>query len=412
MPATRYGVSPWVHAFPSSKRPNFPVYKGAAAWPVVIVGGGMAGVMSAYACAVSGMKVVLLEADRLGSGGSGRASGIFRSEAVPSFRDLEAHAGRRAARAHFDLTRRAALELVSTVRRLGIRADVESRDAVRLVPPGWTAKGLQKEIEARRGADIQASWQSAAVMARGVAVESAGGGKLPAWGQCDPYRLVLGFAAAAVKRGAEVFERTAVGKITFDRKVATVITAQGKITASKVLVCTGEPTGLVKALRRHFRFEEQGVVLTDPMPAPVRKQVGPRSSIVCDVEIPPHAVRWTSDHRAMVTGADQPRTPERGREKVDIQRTGQLMYELTRLYPAISGIQPAFGWSLPQAASADGALCAGPHRNFPHQLFALSTAHDPARAFLASRILLRHLVGENTSEDEHFGFARNLEARD
>lgn len=372
----------------------------------------MAGVMSAYACAAAGIEVVLLEADRLGSGGSGRASGVFRSEAVPSFRDLEAHAGRRAARAHFDLTRRAALDLVSTVRRLGIRADIESRDAVRLVPPGWTAKGLQKEIEARKGAAVQASWQSAASVTTAVAVESAGGGKLPAWGHCDPYRLVLGFAAAAVKRGAAIFERTAVRKIAFDRKVATVVTAGGTIATEKVFVCTGEPTDLVKALKRHFRFEEQGVVLTDQLPAPIRKQVGPRTSIVCDVEIPPHAIRWTNDHRALVAGADSPRTPERGRDKVDIQRTGRLMYELTRLYPAISGIQPAYGWSLPQAASADGALCAGPHRNFPHQLFALSTAHDPARAFLASRILLRHLMGENTSEDEHFGFARNLEARD
>lgn len=378
----------------------------------MIVGGGLAGAMSAYACAAAGIKTILLEADRLGSGGSGRATGIFRAEATPSFRDLEAHAGRRAARAHFDLTRRAALDLATTVRRLGIRADLEARDAVRLVPPGWTAKGLQKEVEARKGAGVPASWQSAAAVMKALSAESSGGARLPAWGQCDPYRLVLGFAAAAVKRGAAIFERTVVRKIAFDRKVATVVTPGGKITANKVFVCTGEPTSLHKALQRHFKAEEQGVVLTDQLPAPIRKQVGPRTSIVCDVEIPPHAIRWTDDHRALVTGADGPRTPERGRDKVDIQRTGRLMYELTRLYPAISGIQPAYGWSLPQAASADGALCAGPHRNFPHQLFALSTAHDPARAFLASRILLRHFLGENTSEDEHFGFARNLEARD
>lgn len=404
-------MSPWVHAFPASKRPRFPAFKGDTDLPVVIVGGGMAGVMSAYACAAAGMKVLLLEADRLGSGGSGRASGIFRSEAVPSFKELETHAGRRAARAHFDLTRRAALDLVSTAKRLGIRADIETRDAVRVVPRGWTAKDLQKEVQARKGAAIPASWQSIAAVEEAVAVESAGGAKLPAWGQCDPYRLVLGFAAAAARRGAAIFEQTAVRRITFDRKVATVVTAAGKITAGKVLVCTGEPNDLTKALVRHFRFEEQGVVLTAPLPAPVRKEVGPRASIVCDVETPPHAIRWTDGHSAMVTGADQPRTSERGRAKVDIQRTGQLMYELTRLYPAISGIHPAFGWSLPQAWSADGALCAGPHRNFPHQLFAFSTAHDPARAFLASRILLRHLTGENTSEDEHFGFARNLEVR-
>jgi hypothetical protein len=84
------------------------------------------------------------------------------------------------------------------------------------------------------------------------------------------------------------------------------------------------------------------------------------------------------------------------------------MYELSRLYPDISGVMPAYGWSLPLAHSGDGGLYVGPHRNFPHQLFAFGTAHDPARAFLASRILLRHVQGSTTSEDEHFGFARTL----
>jgi hypothetical protein len=71
-------------------------------------------------------------------------------------------------------------------------------------------------------------------------------------------------------------------------------------------------------------------------------------------------------------------------------------------------VPPAFGWSLPLAQASDGGLYAGLHRNFPHQLFAFGTAHDPARAFLASRILLRHVMGEATAADEPFGFARVL----
>jgi hypothetical protein len=84
------------------------------------------------------------------------------------------------------------------------------------------------------------------------------------------------------------------------------------------------------------------------------------------------------------------------------------MYELTRLYPDISGVMPAHGWSLPVAQSIDGGLFVGPHRNFPHQLFAFGTEHDPARAFLASRILLRYVQGTTAKDDEHFGFARVL----
>ena len=113
----------------------------------------------------------------------------------------------------------------------------------------------------------------------------------------------------------------------------------------------------------------------------MRKALGSRATIVIDVETPPHVIRWTPDHRVLVAGADGPRPPARQREKFHVQRTGQLMYELSRLYPDISGVMPAFGWSMPLAHSSDGGLYAGSHRNFPHQLFALGTAHDPARAF-------------------------------
>jgi glycine/D-amino acid oxidase-like deaminating enzyme len=300
------------------------------------------------------------------------------------------------------------LDLAAAVRRLGIKADLELLDVWRIAPAGWPTRALQKEGDDRRGAELGATWHKPAAVEKAVGVESAGGVRLPGWGQSDPYRLVLGFAKAAVDRGARIFERSAVKKVAFDRKVATVVTEAGRITAARVVHCTGEPTDLVKALKRHFRFEERSLALTAELPAPVRKALGPRASVVTDIDAPPHVIRWTVDNRVLVSGADGPRPPARQREKFHVQRTGQLMYELSRLYPAISGVQPAFGWSMPLAHSNDGGLYAGPHRNFPHQLFALGTAHDPARAFLASRILLRHVTGESTTDDEHFGFARSL----
>ena len=84
--------------------------------------------------------------------------------------------------------------------------------------------------------------------------------------------------------------------------------------------------------------------------------------------------------------------------KVIVQRTGQLMYELSRFYPPISGIAPIYGWDQPLAATPDAVMYAGPHRNYPRHLFAWATRHDPAQAFLASRILLRHYLGQTGRE--------------
>ena len=83
------------------------------------------------------------------------------------------------------------------------------------------------------------------------------------------------------------------------------------------------------------------------------------------------------------------------------------MYELSLLYPDISGVPPDYGWDAAVAATADGVMYAGPHRNYPHHLFALGVGHSgPAAAFLAAQILLRHDTGNPGSGDEAFGFNR------
>src|SRR4051812_32288499 len=101
VPSTRYGISPWLDAVRLNKRREFPAFRVVITHPVVIVGGGMSGAVAAYACASAGMKVMLLAANRVGLGGSGRATGLFSGEATESYRELEARAGRRAARAMF-----------------------------------------------------------------------------------------------------------------------------------------------------------------------------------------------------------------------------------------------------------------------------------------------------------------------
>jgi glycine/D-amino acid oxidase-like deaminating enzyme len=408
VPRIRYGVPPWFEAVPSTKKPQYPAYRGDTTSPVVIIGGGITGCMTAYACAAAGLKVVLLEADRVGQGGSGRASGVFASEATASFRDLEKKAGRRLARAAFEASRRAAKDLAATVKRLDINAGLELGDALRVVPFAASDKDAKREAAERVEAGLDASWVKPAALARRTTIGAAGAIRLQDWGAANPARLLLGFASAAIKRGATFYENSRVSRITFDRKQARVVLANGSIITPAVIVCTGEPTDLFRALKRHLRFEERYVVMTEPLPAAVRTQIGDRSSIITDLDAPPHHLWWTDDDRAVFSGADQKRTPPRQREKVLVQRTGQLMYELSRLYPAISGTMPSHGWDLPLAHTADDALYAGPHRNFPHQYFAFGTLHDPARAFLASRVVLRHVLGETNKDDETFAFARNL----
>src|SRR5262249_39293119 len=159
-----------------------------------------------------------------------------------------------------------------------------------------------------------------------------------------PYQAALGLAHAATKKNARLFEATRVKKVKFTRKDAEVFTDDARIRTRRVIVATGSPTMEYRQLRRHLKRRESYLVLTEPMPAAMRKAVGPRDASIANTQQPHHRIRWTSDDRILVTGADQDELPAKKRPAALIQRTGQLMYELSTMYPAISGIQPEYGW--------------------------------------------------------------------
>jgi glycine/D-amino acid oxidase-like deaminating enzyme len=147
--------------------------------------------------------------------------------------------------------------------------------------------------------------------------------------------------------------------------------------------------------------------LNDFVPAPIRRKLRAQNLVVRDYAEPPHLVRWVDDERLLVGGADAPLVPSRQMEKTIIQRTGQLMYELSTIYPDISGIMPTYGWSASYGRTAHGLPYIGPHRNYPRHLFAFADSSGGVTgAFLASRILLRHYLGETESADDAFAFTR------
>ena len=149
-------------------------------------------------------------------------------------------------------------------------------------------------------------------------------------------------------------------------------------------------------------------MVTAPLAAPVRRQVGPRTSALRAAgaaDDVPRFVRWLGEDRVLVAGADQPAVPAQLRDRAIVQRTGQLMYELSLIYPAISGTAPEWGWSFRFDETVDGLPYIGAHRNFPRHLFALGLGRNGAAAsWLAARILLRHIRGEPAKGDESLRF--------
>jgi glycine/D-amino acid oxidase-like deaminating enzyme len=399
----------WLDRYPKSRRPSYPRFHGELETDVIVVGGGLTGCACAASFAAAGVKTVLLEADRIGAGATAASLGLVREDFDASFQETAATHGLRAARTLWQGMRRASLDFAAAIRRSSIRCDLMPQDLLHVARrEADSVKRLRREYDARRQAGFDHSWLTAARLSREASIE--GGGAIQTRGfTIDPFRACLGLAASAAARGATVFERTAVRRIRAGRKRVDVTARTGTLRAQAIVIATGAALPDLRALRRHLSPHHGYAVVTEQLPAAVRRELGRRAAALRDSADPPHFLRWLKDDRVLFAGADQPPIASRTREKMLVQRSGQLMYELSTLYPAISGALPEWAWDFSHDGTVDGLPYVGLHRNFPRHLFALGhSRHGAAVAWLAARLLLRQFLGEPEKGDELFGFSRIL----
>lgn len=400
----------WLDRFPKSRRPSYPTYRGQLDVDVVIVGGGLTGAACAASFAAAGVRIALVEADRIGSGATAAAPGLVREDFDASFQQTAAACGLRAARALWQGMRRASLDLAAALRRYGIRCELAPQDFLRVAPrDGDAVRRLRREYDARRAAGFDHTWMTAAALARATALDAGAAIRTRGF-VLDPFRACLGLVAAAAERkNALLFERTPVTRIRATRKDVEVVTAKGALRADAVVIATSAPLPDLRALRRHLTPQQGFAVVTETLPAAVRRELGPRTAAMRDGASPPHFLRWLKDDRVLFAGADQSPAAARAREKTLVQRTGQLMYELSTTYPAISGAMPEWAWDYGFDETVDGLPYIGFHRNFPRHLFALGHGrHGSGVAWLAARVLLRLFQGSPEKGDEWLGFSRIL----
>jgi glycine/D-amino acid oxidase-like deaminating enzyme len=403
---TRYGQSPWIAGYPARKRPSFPRYRGERAADVVIVGAGLTGCATAMACAAAGLTPLVIEAERVGQAGAGRTAGLLLPDPGPAFRDVAKRHGLRAAKLVFSTWRRTALDAAAQLRRLSINCDLDPRESL-LLGSQDDDKSLMREYDAREAAGQSVSWLTRRQITAVTPLDVPAAMRARDGFVLDPYKACVGLATAAAKRGAEFYEQTRVRKVRTARRHVEIVVDGGLIKAGTVIVTTGAATAEFRPLRRHFKMREIYHVLTEPMPASLRKQVGNRSVSVKDQAHAGRRVVWTHDGRMLVVGGNQDETPARRRDDVLVQRTGQLMYEALTMYPAIAGLRPEWGWDASYGETADGFPYIGPHRNYPRHLFALGGPADSVTgAFLAARVLLRALHDDADKSDHVFGWTR------
>lgn len=249
-------------ATPSSPGSSGDLPQGAE---VVVVGGGFTGLWTAYYLlrAHPGREVLVLEAEHVGFGASGRNGGWVSSLWPVGADTLDRRHGRTATLAQLEALR-------DTVDEVG-RVDTEEGLGAGFVKGGalMVARTAAQEQRARVSAAHCAGWgdgtvwlDAAATRERAHLTGARGATFTPHCARVHPRRLVDGLAAAVRRLGGRIVEGDPVVR-TADRVV--VLASGSRITAGTVVIATEGWTGSLAGMARRVAPVYSLMVATEPI---------------------------------------------------------------------------------------------------------------------------------------------------
>jgi gamma-glutamylputrescine oxidase len=320
--------------------PAHPALEGDAICDVCVVGAGLTGCAAALELAERGYRVVLLEAEQVGWGASGRSGGQAIFGYGTSQASLAAQVGIESARRMWDVSVEALDWVRDRVARHGIDCDLNWGHLHVATRPRQRGEllELQRELAEVYGYRSPRFMERSDVESLLATTRYCAGLYDPRSGHLHPLNYTLGLARAAVAAGVAIHEGSPVTRIVPGDPLR-LVTPRGTVTARHAVLTRG---GYLAGLRTtaDWRVMPVGtyVVATEPLgvdriTALIRENVA-----VADVNFVLDYFRRSADHRLLFGG----RVSYSG---IDTRDTGRATgARMRRVFPQLAGVQLDYVW--------------------------------------------------------------------
>lgn len=316
-----------------------PSLKGTVKADVCVVGGGFSGIATALSLAERGYKVVVLEAQRVGWGASGRNGGQMIAGISGEHR-IESQLGEAGRRLLSDIRYLGHDIVEGRIQRHQIRCDLKH---------GWMEvaarprhmEALRAYVEERReaGDGDQLELVEADGMDRVIGSRAYFGAMVDQRsGHLHPLNLCLGEARAATGLGVQIFEESAVVAFGGGTKPFAE-TSQGRVEASSIVLAGYAEAALQRGRLWGLVFPTGSyIVATEPLSESVAREIIPQDLAVADSNIVLDYFRLSADRRLLFGG----RCNYSNRDPRDIRET--LRPRLVNIFPQLEGVGLDYAW--------------------------------------------------------------------
>ncbi len=355
---------------------------------VCVIGGGFTGLSAALNLAERGLDVVLLEAERIGFGASGRCGGLVGSGQRKDVIEMEKLFGRERSKELWDFAEAAKNEIRHRVDKHDIACDLQRGQLEGVHKKSYL--GMSRET-----ADVLAERYdypfcvalSAAETRERVATDDFLEGLYDSEALAlHPLNYALGLARAAAEAGVRIYERSRVRNYS-QTDPAKVETDQGSVTAPfVVLACNGYLSNLEPRVAGKMMPINNFMIATESLgESRARELINGRFGIH-DTRFVVNYFRLSDDHRLIFGGGENYRA---GFPK-DIKNFVRPV--MLKLFPQLKDVAIDFGWGGTLSVTVNRLPHVG--RLQPNVFFAHGySGHGISTASFAGKVLAEAITG-------------------
>ena len=354
---------------------------------VAIIGGGFTGLSAAWHLAKAGVACVLLDANDIGWGASGRNGGMAVLRYKKPWAALARQYGEDTAR-HLHRLLLGSLDTIEgMVAEAGIQCEFSRYGHITAANGKSAVAMLEADI-----AWLRSAGDSTPRMLTRAEVASLAGADCYLEGYLDPraagihpLNYARGLAAALAARSVPLHGATPVTAVSEDGQGVSVSTPGGTVRAKQLLIATNAYTGLFAFgtdLDRRVVPVSTSVITTAPLPPEQLRKLMPEGHLVSDTRHLLNYSRVAPGGRLLFGG----RGSLTGRESPEVY--SGLERKLVETFPALRGVAIDHRWSGKVAATLD---------DFPH-VGRIGTRTAYAMGYGGRGVILTGLLGKMLAE--------------
>ncbi|MDJ0684567.1 MAG: FAD-binding oxidoreductase [Alphaproteobacteria bacterium] len=323
----------------ANPHPAYPALSGARTADVCIVGAGFTGLSAALDLAQAGYLVIVLEAERVGYGASGRNGGQICTGFTNSMARLEKRLGAENAKRAWEIAKDA-------VDLIGRRVADHTIDCgltwgylhVADKPRQMAELAHNRDEAARYGYDGLQLLDKEALRDRLDAPGYHGGLWEPRAGHFHPLNYCLGLADAAVAAGVEIFEQSRVLSVDTGAEPSAK-TASGQVRAQHMILAgNAYLQDTVPQLYRRLMPVGSYILATEPLGENRAQGLIRENDAVCDVNFIVNYFRRSEDDRLLFGG----RATYSGRDPQDL--FGFMRPRMLAVFPQLEDVALEYCW--------------------------------------------------------------------